>query len=272
MRFLKYKIICCLLLSVTFGYSQDAMQQHSNDTLPVIAADTLFQIVDTIAAPIMDPPIKADSVIMKDSLIMVDSMALTDSIVKKDSVIMKESIVIVEETKELPMTLKLEEFKPNPTKALIYSAIFPGLGQIYNRKYWKLPIVYGGFLGFTYAITWNGKYYKDYSNGYKDIMDEDPETDSWKNFLPYGVDPESVDQAWLTDVMKRRKDFYRRYRDLSIIGTVAMYALSMLDAYVDAQLFDFNISSDLSLRVEPALIQKTDFFANSLGVQCRVSF
>lgn len=272
MRFLKYKIICCLLLSVTFGYSQDVMQQHSNDTLPVIAADTLIQIVDTIAAPIMDPPIKADSVIMKDSLIMVDSMALTDSIVKKDSVIMKESIVIVEETKELPMTLKLEEFKPNPTKALIYSAIFPGLGQIYNRKYWKLPIVYGGFLGFTYAITWNGKYYKDYSNGYKDIMDEDPETDSWKNFLPYGVDPESVDQAWLTDVMKRRKDFYRRYRDLSIIGTVAMYALSMLDAYVDAQLFDFNISSDLSLRVEPALIQKTDFFANSLGVQCRVSF
>ncbi len=272
MRFLKYKIICCLLLSVTFGYSQGVMQQHSNDTLPVIAADTLIQIVDTIAAPIMDPPIKADSVIMKDSLIMVDSMALTDSIVKKDSVMMKESIVIVEETKELPMTLKLEEFKPNPTKALIYSAIFPGLGQIYNRKYWKLPIVYGGFLGFTYAITWNGKYYKDYSNGYKDIMDEDPETDSWKNFLPYGVDPESVDQAWLTDVMKRRKDFYRRYRDLSIIGTVAMYALSMLDAYVDAQLFDFNISSDLSLRVEPALIQKTDFFANSLGVQCRVSF
>ena len=90
--------------------------------------------------------------------------------------------------------------------------------------------------------------------------------------MPYGVDPESVDKAWLTDVMKRRKDFYRRYRDLSIIGTVAMYALSMLDAYVDAQLFDFNISSDLSLRVEPALIQKTDFFANSLGVQCSFSF
>ena len=122
MRFLKYKIICCLLLSVTFGYSQGVVQQHSNDTLPVIVADTLTQIVDTISAPIMQPPIKADSVIMKDSVI------LTDSIVKKDSVMMKESIVIVEETEELPMTLKLEEFKPNPTKALIYSAIFPGLG------------------------------------------------------------------------------------------------------------------------------------------------
>ena len=103
-------------------------------------------------------------------------------------------------------------------------------------------------------------------------VDEDPETDSWKNFLPYGVDPESVDKAWLTDVMKRRKDFYRRYRDLSIIGTVAMYALSIIDAYVDAQLFDFNISSDLSLRVEPTVIRQTDYLANSVGFQCRVSF
>ena len=103
-------------------------------------------------------------------------------------------------------------------------------------------------------------------------MDDDETTDSWKNFLPYGQDPGSVDQAWLKDVMKRRKDFYRRYRDLSIIGTVAMYALSILDAYVDAQLFDFDISSDLSLRVEPTIIKKTDYLANSLGFQCSISF
>ena len=261
MRLLKFKIICCFVFCVTYGYSQDVMQQHSNDTLPIISADSLIQTADTIIVePIMEPPVRNDSVLITDSLIMTDSLNNA------------ESLVIIGDTTELPVTLKMEEFKPNPTKALIYSAIFPGLGQIYNRKYWKLPIVYGGFLGFSYAITWNGRYYKDYSNGYKDIMDDDEATDSWKNFLPYGVDPESVDKAWLTDVMKRRKDFYRRYRDLSIIGTVAMYALSMLDAYVDAQLFDFNISSDLSLRVEPALIQKTDFFANSLGVQCSVSF
>ena len=261
MRLLKFKIICCFVFCVTYGYSQDVMQQHSNDTLPIISADSLIQTADTIIVePIMEPPVRNDSVLITDSLIMTDSLNNA------------ESLVINGDTAELPVTLIVEEFKPNPTKALIYSAIFPGLGQIYNRKYWKLPIVYGGFLGFSYAITWNGRYYKDYSNGYKDIMDDDEATDSWKNFLPYGVDPESVDKAWLTDVMKRRKDFYRRYRDLSIIGTVAMYALSMLDAYVDAQVFDFNISSDLSLRVEPALIQKTDFFANSLGVQCSVSF
>lgn len=246
MRLLKVKIICIAFLSITFSYAQGVMQ-HSSDTLPIITADSLFQIADTIVAPIAEPPVEADTV-------------------------MSESVVIVTDTTELPMTLEVKVFQPNPTKAVIYSAIFPGLGQIYNRKYWKLPIVYGGFLGFSYAISWNNRYYTDYSNGYKDIMDDDPETDSWKNFLPYGADPETVDQAWLTDVMKRRKDYYRRYRDLSIIGTVAMYALSIIDAYVDAQLFDFNISSDLSLRVEPTVIKKTDYLANSVGFQCSISF
>lgn len=248
MRLLKVKIICCFILSIASGYSQGIIQQNPNDTLPLFVTDSLIQITDSVVSP----PVE---VLMQDSVVASQS-----------------SVVIITDTTELPMTLESKVFKPNPTRAVIYSAIFPGLGQIYNRKYWKLPIVYGGFLGFSYAITWNGKYYTDYSNGYKDIMDEDPETNSWKNFLPYGVDPETVDKAWLTSVMKRRKDFYRRYRDLSIIGTVAMYALSMLDAYVDAQLFDFNISSDLSLRVEPTLIQKTDYFANSLGLQCSISF
>lgn len=248
MRLLKVKIICCFILSIASGYSQGIIQQNPNDTLPLFATDSLIQITDSVVSPPM-------GVLVQDSVVVSQS-----------------SVVIITDTAELPMTLESKVFKPNPTRAVIYSAIFPGLGQIYNRKYWKLPIVYGGFLGFSYAITWNGKYYTDYSNGYKDIMDEDPETNSWKNFLPYGVDPETVDKAWLTSVMKRRKDFYRRYRDLSIIGTVAMYALSMLDAYVDAQLFDFNISSDLSLRVEPTLIQKTDYFANSLGLQCSISF
>ncbi len=225
MRLLKVKIICCFILSIASGYSQGIIQQNPNDTLPLFVTDSLIQITDSVVSP----PVE---VLMQDSVVASQS-----------------SVVIITDTTELPMTLESKVFKPNPTRAVIYSAIFPGLGQIYNRKYWKLPIVYGGFLGFSYAITWNGKYYTDYSNGYKDIMDEDPETNSWKNFLPYGVDPETVDKAWLTSVMKRRKDFYRRYRDLSIIGTVAMYALSMLDAYVDAQLFDFNISSDLSLRV-----------------------
>lgn len=247
MRLIGFKILCCFFLSnIVFGYAQQNME-HLADTLPKITGDNLTMVPDTLPMPAVTEPAPLD----------------TSQI---------ERIVIVDDTISLPTTLEVKAFKPDPKRAVIYSAIFPGLGQVYNRKYWKLPIIYGGFIGFTYAISWNGRYYADYSNGYKDIMGDDPTKDSWKNFLPYGQDPETVDKVWLKDVMKRRRDFYRRYRDLSIIGTVAMYALAMVDAYVDAQLFDFEISPDLSFRVEPTIIEKTDYFANSFGVQWSISF
>lgn len=186
-------------------------------------------------------------------------------LIKNDSIFLPSQVA---DTLAIP-----GEFKPDPKKAIIFAAIFPGLGQIYNRKYWKLPIIYGGFIGFTYAITWNNRYYQDYSQGYKDIMDEDPNTDSWTNFLRFGQDPESVDKVWLKDVLKRRKDYYRRYRDLSIIGSIALYGLGIVDAYVDAQLFDFDISQDLSMKVEPVVIQKNNYYlADSFGVRCSINF
>ena len=246
MRLLGVSITCCLiLLNVFYGYSQQVIQ-HQSDSIPIVIADSMVQVVDTI--PQLMLPIHSDTTVQMKPLI-----------VKGD-------------TATIPLNLEVKPFKANPTKAIIYSAIFPGLGQIYNKKYWKLPIVYGGFIGFSYAISWNGRYYTDYSNGYIDIMDDDPATDRWKNFLPYGRDPESIDKEWLKDVLKRRKDFYRRFRDLSIIGTVAMYGLCIIDAYVDAQLFDFDMSQDLSLRIEPTIIQKTDYLANSFGVQFSISF
>ncbi|HHU25143.1 MAG TPA: hypothetical protein GXZ56_00750 [Bacteroidales bacterium] len=165
-------------------------------------------------------------------------------------------------------------FKPSSRKAVIYSALFPGLGQIYNRKYWKLPIVYGGFVGFTYAITWNNGYYRDYLQAYQDIVDDNPETNRWHLMLPYGMKPESVDPKWFTDVLQKRKDYYRYYRDFSIIGTVAWYVLAIVDAYVDSQLFDFNMSPDLSMRVEPAIL-RDDYLAfsrNSYGLQWSFRF
>lgn len=165
-------------------------------------------------------------------------------------------------------------FKPSPRKAVIYSAMFPGLGKIYNRQYWKLPILYGGFVGFTYAITWNNGYYKDYLGGYQDMMDNNPETNRWHNMLPYGMNPETVDQKWFVDVLKQRKDYYRYYRDLSIIGTVALYMLSIVDAYVDSQLYDFDMSPDLSMRIEPTLLreEKANYLGNSYGLQWSFSF
>lgn len=170
-------------------------------------------------------------------------------------------------------------FKPNPTKAVIYSAIFPGLGQIYNRKYWKLPIIYGGFLGLTYAISWNGRYYNDYSGAYKAIMSDNPKSDAniavWGPFLKGVADPSSASEQQIAtwrNSFKRNRDSYRRYRDLSIIGAVALYALCMIDAYVDAHLFDFDISPDLSLKVEPAAMSTDRFSGKSFGVQCSIQF
>ena len=171
------------------------------------------------------------------------------------------------------------EFKPNPTKAVIYSAIFPGLGQIYNKKYWKLPIIYGGFIGLSYAVSWNGRYYNDYSDAYKAIMKEDPRAPEnfnvWGSFIPGVTDPQSVSNAQIRtwqNSFKRNRDSYRRYRDLSIIGMVALYALCMVDAYVDANLFDFDISPDLSLKVEPTTINNDRLINKSYGVQCSIKF
>lgn len=165
-------------------------------------------------------------------------------------------------------------FKPSPKKAVIYSALFPGLGQVYNRKFWKLPIVYGGFVGFTYAITWNNGYYRDYLQAYQDIVDDNPETNRWHYILPYGFDPGNVDEKWFTDVLQKRKDYYRYYRDFSIIGTVAWYVLAIVDAYVDAQLFDFDMSPDLSMRVEPAVFRDdlSAISGSSYGLQWSFRF
>jgi hypothetical protein len=155
-------------------------------------------------------------------------------------------------------------FKPDPQKSLWYAIIFPGLGQIYNRQYWKVPIVYGGVAGLTYAISWNGKYYRDYSRGYRDIMDSDPNTKSYEKLLPYSIDPSSSEAK---NLMKSRQNTYRRYRDLSIVGAVAFYAITVIDAYVDAQLADFDISPDLSMQVAPAVLQTPNSDKPSVGVQ-----
>lgn len=146
-------------------------------------------------------------------------------------------------------------FNPNPTRAVWMSALFPGLGQIYNRRYWKLPIIVGGYLGLAYATTWNNTMLTDYTNAYRDIMDNDPSTKSYMDFFPPTVKESDLNKAWLTNVLKSRKNYFRRNRDLCIICMVGVYLLAMVDAYVDASLSHFDISPDLSMDVAPSLIQ-----------------
>ncbi|MEG1580183.1 MAG: DUF5683 domain-containing protein [Bacteroidaceae bacterium] len=163
-------------------------------------------------------------------------------------------------------------FIPSPQRALWLALVLPGAGQIYNRKYWKLPIIYGGLLGCTYAFTWNQQMYRDYSQAYIDIMDDDPKTDSYKDLLPLGYDITGKEDRFKT-IFKNKKDYYRRYRDLSIFCFVGVYILSVVDAYVDAELSVFDITKDLSLRIEPAIIKNNSVKqSNSFGLQCCLNF
>lgn len=189
------------------------------------------------------------------------------------------SVMLAADSLPKPAQIKME-FKPDPKKAVLM-ALVPGLGQIYNRKFWKLPIVYGGLMGCMYAVTWNNRNYQDYSAAYKDIMMDAEEPNrpveefhtSWQDFLGVGYDP----KEWVTNTnfrtqLKNRKDYYRRYRDLSIIITVGVYALSIIDAYVDAQLFDFDISPDLSMHWEPSVTPQTAYSSRSYGLNCSIKF
>lgn len=177
-------------------------------------------------------------------------------------VVPTQSIVLSEDS--IPLTQKEIDrlfWKPNPMRAVWMGAIVPGLGQIYNRSYWKLPIVYGGFMGCVYAITWTSNQYEGYKNAYRDIyydrrngtISNDPNK-SYIAILPEGY---TIDRmGGVSTYENRLKDWQnqsRRLRDISIAATVLVYALTLVDAYVDAQLFDFDISTDLTLNVTPQL-------------------
>lgn len=149
---------------------------------------------------------------------------------------------------------KEKVFVPDPQRALWLSFVIPGGGQIYNRKYWKLPIFYGGFLGCIYAFTWNQQMFLDYSQAYLDLIDDNPQTNSYQQMFPLGYDIENNKSRYQT-VFKNRKDTYRRWRDLSAFCFIAVYALSIIDAYVDAHLSSFDISPDLSLQWGPTPLE-----------------
>lgn len=153
-------------------------------------------------------------------------------------------------------TLELNHFNnwtPDPIRAMWLAMVVPGGGQMYNRKYWKLPIVYGGVVGCIYAVSWNAQMLRDYSQAYQDIMDSDPTTNSHIEMLPLGYDITGREEHFKS-VFKRKKNFYRRNRDLSIFCIAGVYLLSIIDAYVDAELSTFDIGSDLSLSISPQML------------------
>jgi len=199
-----------------------------------------------------------------------------DSMVQRDSIYVADSLGINPQATAVKDYRKRSNFTPDPIRSMWVGLVFPGGGQIYNRKYWKLPIFYGGFLGCMYALTWNGMMLRDYSQAYLDIMDDDPATASYEAMLPIGYSIEGKEQRF-QEIFKNKKNRYRKYRDLSIFSFIGVYILSVIDAYVDAELSSFDISRDLSLHIEPAVIDTSipvshQRAQNSYGLQCSINF
>ena len=170
------------------------------------------------------------------------------------------------------------KFQPEPLRATMLAVAFPGLGQIYNRKYWKIPLVYLGFGGLIYSVGFNSSHHNTYMKAYQDFTDAIPETNSYLKLIPSTVDPASYDPVLhpesyqnYKDQMLRFVDSYRRYRDLSYIGIAGWYLFSILDANVDASLYNFDVSKNLDVAAFPVLFSTPGGFVGT-GLNLKITF
>ena len=242
MRLENIGITALLLVSSTLSYAQKNREKTDVNVPAIASADSVKMPVDTV-------------------LTAQDSSNLAT---------LNQSLKPVKKKRDW------STWHPEAKRAMWMALVLPGAGQIYNRKYWKLPIIYGGFVGCAYAITWNNQMYHDYSQAYLDIMDDDPNTQSYNQFLHLGatIDASNIDRY--KEIFRKRKDKFRRWRDMGVFVMIGVYAFSVIDAYVDASLSEFDISDDLTLRVEPTVMNdkrtNNPFKSASLGLQCSLKF
>ena len=260
----------------------------------VQAADSLGpQATDFVRLPVGEgrriPPLdtlRVDSLRLPlNTATPTDSIATADSIAadnKRKMLEMTSAPAVEEQTvpaDSLQKAVDTKRWIPDPAKATWMALVIPGGGQIYNRKFWKLPIFYGGFAGCAYALTWNNKMYNDYSDAYRAAVNEEWNSSSITDLLPPGY-VGNISHSQLTETLRKRKDTYRRYRDMSIFAFIGVYLLSVVDAYVDAELSNFDITPDLSMKVEPAVIDNNSTGSQyspvtrskSVGLQCSFRF
>ncbi len=238
----------------------------------LIAAAVLFIAVpDAIAA---DPHMPVKKVLTATDTIADAPDAVEIQLGEADvAAVLPDSIAeLLDESPYDRWIPRKSEFNPDPTRAVWMAALFPGLGQLYNRRYWKLPIVIGAYMGLGYATTWNNGMLNDYTRAYRDIIDNDPSTNSYMNFFPPTTQESDLDRTWLKNILQSRKNFYRRNRDLCIIAMVGVYLIAMVDAYVDASLSHFDISPDLSMDISPAVFRDERNLKPSLGLVWAFNF
>jgi hypothetical protein len=168
---------------------------------------------------------------------------------------------------QLMDTAKAKIIKPvstiqrkSPKKAALYSTVLPGLGQAYNKKYWKIPIIYGGFAALAYGIYFNQTKYVNYKDAYLHRIDGDPTTNDIY-----------VDQ-YTDDNLITLQRYYHRYRDLSVIGAAILYIFNIVDASVDAHLSTFDVDDKLSLNIHPTLMNTASNNRYTTGLSVRIKF
>ncbi len=144
--------------------------------------------------------------------------------------------------------------KHNPKKATIYSAVLPGLGQAYNKKYWKMPIIYAGIGTIFYFAKTNGNEYRDYRQAYDYKTGTNTDVSS---------DIIIIANKYSAENLITLRDYYRRNVELSWIIMTLWYGLNIIDATVDAHFFEYDIGDDLTLKVEPTL--QTNFGEMAYG-------
>ena len=247
----KIKWLLLFITATAFSLSASA-QVRKNDSIRVVYPDGGDQVVLSPSNR-RNRPAPVDTTEAIDSLDTplqsIDKYPLSADGSSKD-----DQPLSLKKNLEKPSKRNWLTWRPNPKRALWMALVIPGGGQIYNRKYWKLPIFYGGFVGCIYAITWNNQMYHDYAQAYMDIMDDNPDTKSYEQFLHFNTQITESNRSRYQELFRKRKNRYRRWRDLASFVTMAVYALSVIDAYVDASLSDFDIAPDLSLHVAPRVL------------------
>lgn len=247
---------------------KDSIAERTRQQADSILAAKKTAKGDTLALDSVLPEAKGDTLVLDSVQLkaMADSLSLDSTRLSALSDSLLQAVLAKR---------KQQAFRPDPIRSMWLGLVFPGGGQIYNRKYWKLPIFYGGFLGCAYALTWNGQMLRDYSQAYLDIMDDDPNTKSYEQMLPLGYDISGKEERF-KEIFKNKKNYFRKYRDMSIFAFAGVYLLAVIDAYVDAELSSFDISPDLSMRLEPTLLAPCGTGMRHLqaapGIQCSLTF
>ena len=200
---------------------------------------------------------------MKYSLIIVAILFCTSvsaqTILSADSTyVAKDSTVFRSLDQNQPVTeISMQAPEHDPTKAALLSAAIPGLGQAYNKKYWKIPIVWAGLGTFGYFIKWNDDRYQYYRRQLIYEVEKDPDYPN----------ETGLDQSTLTSA----RNTYRKSRDQLAIYGILFYLIQIVDANVDAHLIEFDVNQDLSVRFEPEYVP-IDVGGSSMGMAIKFKF